>query len=72
MKTRLYYTFVVGTAIALSNLRVPGQSQNQPAIAAVSDTNTPTPAQRARALLHPAAASLPAALAKEASRGEAD
>jgi hypothetical protein len=61
MKTRLYYTFVVGTAIALSNMRATAQSQNQPARAAVTDTITPTPAQRALALLKPALDKLSAA-----------
>jgi hypothetical protein len=63
MKTRLYYTFVVGTAIALSNMRAPAQIQNQPAITAVTDTNAPSPAQRALALLKPAADRLSAAKA---------
>lgn len=44
MKTRLYYSFVVGTAIALSNIRPTAQAQNQPAVAAVTITNVPTPA----------------------------
>jgi hypothetical protein len=63
MKTRLYYTFVVGTAIALSNMRVPAQAQNHPAAAAITDSNTPTPAQRALALLKPAVDRLSAARA---------
>ena len=63
MKTRLYYTFVVGTAIALSNVRPTAQAQGQPAVVAVTGTNTPTPAQRALALLRPAADRLSAAKA---------
>jgi len=63
MKTRLYYSFVVGTAIALSNIRPAAQAQNQPAVAAVTGTNAPTPAQRALALLKPAADKLSAAKA---------
>jgi hypothetical protein len=63
MKTRLYYTFVVGTAIALSNMRAPAQAQNQPAITAVTDTNAPSPAQRALGLLKPAADKISAAKA---------
>ena len=63
MKTRLYYTFVVGTAIALSNVRPTAQAEGQPAVAVVTDTNTPTPAQRALALLRPAADRLSAAKA---------
>jgi hypothetical protein len=63
MKTRLYYTFVVGTAIALSNMRAPAQTQNQPAITAVTDSNAPTPAQKALSLLKPAADRLSAAKA---------
>jgi len=61
MKTRLYYTFVVGTAIALSNMRVPAHLQNQPVATAVTDSNAPTPAQRALALLKPTADKLSAA-----------
>jgi hypothetical protein len=63
MKTRLYYTFVVGTAIAMSNLRAPAQAHSQTAITAVTDTNTPSPAQRALSLLKPAADKLSAAKA---------
>ena len=61
MKTRLYYTFVVGTAIALSNMRPTAQAQNQPTIAAVTDTSPRTPAQRGVTLLKPAADKLSAA-----------
>lgn len=63
MKTRLYYSFVVGTAIALGNIRPSAQAQNQPAMAAVTGTNAPTPAQRALARLKPAADRLSAAKA---------
>jgi hypothetical protein len=63
MKTRLYYTFVVGTAIAMSNMRAPAQAHNQPAISAVTDTNASSPAQRALSLLKPAADRLSAAKA---------
>jgi hypothetical protein len=61
MKTRLYYTFVVGTAIAMSNMRAPAQAHNHAAITAVMDTNTPSPAQRALSLLKPAADRISAA-----------
>lgn len=63
MKTRLYYTFVVGTAIAMGNMRVPAVRHNQPAITAVTDTQTANPVQRALALLKPAADKLSAAKA---------
>jgi hypothetical protein len=63
MKTRLYYTFVVGTAIAMSNMRAPAQSQNQPAVVAVTDLNASSPVQRALGLLKPAADRLSAAKA---------
>jgi len=63
MKTRLYYSFVVGTAIALGNMRAPAHAQNHPGVATVMDTNSPTPAQRALALLKPAADKLSAAKA---------
>lgn len=63
MKTRLYYTFVVGTAIALGNMRPNAQAQGQPAVVAVTSTNTPTPAQRALALLKSAADRISAAKA---------
>ena len=54
MKTRLSYTFVVGTAIAMGNLRVTAQAQNQPTIAAVADTKAPAPAQRKGPIPKPA------------------
>ena len=63
MKTRLYYSFVVGTAIAMGNMRAPAQAENQPAVVSVTDTNATTPAQRALALLKPAADRLSAAKA---------
>lgn len=63
MKTRLYYTFVVGTAIAMGNMRAPAQAHNQPAITTVVDTTTRSPAQRALGLLKPAADRLSAAKA---------
>jgi len=63
MKTRLYYTFVVGTAIAMGNLRVPAHAHNQPAVVAATDPKAPTPAQRALALLKPAADRLSSAKA---------
>jgi len=55
MKTRLYYTFVVGTAITMGNMRIPAHAHNQPAIVAVTDPKTPTPGERALVLLKPAA-----------------
>ncbi|HVM49640.1 MAG TPA: hypothetical protein VMU04_16550 [Candidatus Acidoferrum sp.] len=51
MKTRLYYTVVVGTAIAMSNMRVPARTDNQPAITAVTDNGTPKPVRQALSLL---------------------
>jgi hypothetical protein len=63
MKTRLYYTFVVGTAIAMGNMRIPAHAHNQPAVAAVTDPKAPTPTQRALALLKPAVDRLSAAKA---------
>jgi hypothetical protein len=63
MKTRLYYSFVVSTAIAIGHMRATAQAQNQPAIMAVTDTNAPSPAQRALSLLKPAADRLSAAKA---------
>jgi hypothetical protein len=63
MKTRLYYTFVVGTAIAMSNMRAPAQAHNPAAITEVTDPSTPSPTQRALRLLKPVADKLSTAKA---------
>ncbi len=45
MKTRLYYSFMVGTALAMGNMRPNPESQNRPAILTVLDSKSPLPAQ---------------------------
>jgi hypothetical protein len=62
MKNRTYCILLAGTAIAAAHLRLVAQEPH-PQAAAVTDTNTPTPAQRALALLKPAADRLSAAKA---------
>ena len=41
MKTRLYYSFMVGTAIAMGNMRGNPESQNRPAIVTTLNSNSP-------------------------------
>ncbi len=47
MKTRLYYSFMVGTAIAMGNMRGNPAPQNRPAIISSLGAKSPTPAQAA-------------------------
>lgn len=63
MKTRFYCSFVVGTVIVMGGLGLGAESRDQPAAAALRGTNAPSPAQRALALLKPAADKLSAAKA---------
>src|ERR1043166_3720901 len=52
---RFFYCLVVGLAITLSNVGITAHAQNKPTVAKRADTNAPTPAQWALALLKPAA-----------------
>lgn len=52
MKTRLYYSFMVGTALAMGNMRPNPESQNRPAIVTVLDSKSPLPAVGAAAEAH--------------------
>lgn len=52
MKTRLYYSFMVGTALAMGNMRPNPESQNRPAIVTVLDSKSPLPAVGASAEAH--------------------
>ena len=45
MKTRLYYSFMVGTAIAMGNMRGNPNSAARPAIITVMDSTSPAPTQ---------------------------
>jgi hypothetical protein len=49
MKTRLYYSFMVGTAIAMGNMRGNPESQERPAIITLLNTKSPAPGQPAQA-----------------------
>src|SRR5262245_41425116 len=61
IKTGLDYCAMVAMAIILSNAGMTAHAQGQPVAAVPADTNAPTPAQRALALLKPAADKLSAA-----------
>ncbi len=56
MKTRLYYSFMVGTAIAMGNMRGNPDSHNRAAMVTLMDSKSPKPAQApaADAATHPA------------------